>query len=64
VRTANKVLISHAGPSRSLLSADDIRNITDYQHDPVLNEMIWERNYNLSQNYLDPFLAKLGCKTP
>jgi len=56
-------LISHAGPSKSLKSPDDIKNITDYKHDRVLFEMLWDRNYSLSRNYLDPFLKKFGCKT-
>jgi len=63
VRTRNRVLISHAGPSKSLKSPDDIKNITDYKHDRVLFEMLWDRNYSLSRNYLDPFLSKFGCKT-
>ncbi|MCE5214547.1 MAG: hypothetical protein LLF83_07510 [Methanobacterium sp.] len=25
--------------------------------------MLWERNYSLSRNYLDPFLEKFHCKT-
>ena len=25
--------------------------------------MLWDRNYALSRNYLDPFLKKFGCKT-
>jgi Icc-related predicted phosphoesterase len=63
VITENQVLISHAGPAKTLESPDDIRNITDYKEDPVLYEMLWERNYSLSRNYLDPFLKKFHCKT-
>lgn len=65
VRTENKVLISHAGPSKHLQSPADITNLTDddYLHNEVLYEMVWDRNYNLSRNYLDPFLEKFGCKT-
>lgn len=65
VRTGNKVLVSHAGPSKHLQSPDDIRKLTfdDYSHNQVLYEMLWERNYALSRNYLDPFLEKFGCKT-
>lgn len=65
VRTKNKVLISHAGPSKHLKNEDDIKNIRDdqYSDNQVLYEMIWDRNQALSRNYLDPFLEKFGCKT-
>ncbi len=65
VRTKNKVLISHAGPSKHLKSEDDIKNISnkDYSDNMVLYEMLWNRNYELSRNYLEPFLKHLHCNT-
>jgi Icc-related predicted phosphoesterase len=65
VRTDNKVLISHAGPARSLQTPADLVNISseDYATNPVLYEILWDRNYSLSRNYLDPFLEKFGCNT-
>jgi serine/threonine-protein phosphatase PP1 catalytic subunit len=65
VRTENQVLISHAGPAKTLKSPHEIKNIDkdDYKDNQVLYEMLWERNYSLSRNYLDPFLEKFGCKT-
>ena len=64
VRTENKVLISHAGPSTHLKSEEDIRNISnnDYSNNLVLYDMVWNRNMECSRNYLDPFLKYLNCK--
>ena len=63
VRTENKVLISHAGPSPHLKSEDDIKNISnnDYSNNLVLYDMVWNRNMECSRNYLDPFLKYLNC---
>ena len=63
VRTENKVLISHAGPSPHLKSEEDIKNISnnDYSNNLVLYEMVWNRNMECSRNYLDPFLKHLNC---
>lgn len=46
VKTDNKVLISHAGPSPHLYSEDDIKYISndDYSRNLVLYEMLWNRN--------------------
>ncbi len=65
VRTENKVLISHAGPSKHLRSASDIQNISDedYNDNIVLYEILWDRNVSLSRNYLDPFLEYFNCNT-
>jgi len=65
VRTENKVLISHAGPSTHLKSEEDIRNISnnDYSNNLVLYDMVWNRNMECSRNYLDPFLEHLNCNT-
>jgi serine/threonine-protein phosphatase PP1 catalytic subunit len=64
VKTENKVLVSHAGPSQHLKSEDDIKNISenDYSHNLILYEMLWSRNMECSRNYLDPFLKHLNCK--
>ena len=63
VRTENKVLISHAGPSPHLKSKEDIKNISnnDYSNNLVLYDMVWNRNMECSRNYLDPFLKYLNC---
>jgi serine/threonine-protein phosphatase PP1 catalytic subunit len=63
VKTENKVLISHAGPSKHLKSEDDIKNISndDYSKNLVLYEMLWNRNIECTRNYLDPFLKYLNC---
>ena len=63
VRTKNKVLISHAGPSPHLKSEEDIKNISnnDYSNNLVLYDMVWNRNMECSRNYLDPFLKYLNC---
>jgi len=63
IKTENKVLVSHAGPSQHLKSEDDIKNISenDYSHNLVLYEMLWSRNMECSRNYLDPFLKHLNC---
>jgi serine/threonine-protein phosphatase PP1 catalytic subunit len=63
VKTENKVLISHAGPSKHLKSEDDIKNISenDYSRNWVLYEMVWNRNMECSRNYLDPFLQHFNC---
>ena len=65
VRTKNQVLISHAGPAKTLERPEDIINLTeeDYKNNQALYEMLWDRNYSLSRNYLDPFLKKFKCKT-
>jgi len=64
VKTDNKVLISHAGPSKHLKSEDDIKNISenDYSRNLVLYEMLWNRNVECTRNYLDPFLKYFNCK--
>lgn len=63
VKTENKVIVSHAGPSQHLKSEDDIKTISenDYSHNLVLYEMLWSRNIECSRNYLDPFLKHLKC---
>ena len=63
VRTQNKVLISHAGPSPHLKSEEDINNISnnDYTNNLVLYDLVWNRNMECSRNYLDPFLKYLNC---
>ena len=63
VRTENKVLISHAGPSPHLKNEKDIKNISnnDYSNNLVLYDMVWNRNMECSRNYLDPFLTYLKC---
>jgi Icc-related predicted phosphoesterase len=63
IKTDNKVLISHAGPSPHLKSEDDIKNISenDYSRNCVLYEMVWNRNMECSRNYLDPFLKHFNC---
>ena len=50
VKTENKVVISHAGPSQHLKSEDDIKNISenDYSNNLVLYEMLWSRNMECS----------------
>jgi hypothetical protein len=55
----------HAGPSKHLKSEGDIKNISniDYCHNTVLYEMLWSRNYDLSRNYLEPFLKHFQCNT-
>ena len=65
VRTENKVLISHAGPSKHLKSKEDIKNISnnDYSNNLVLYDIVWNRNMECSRNYLDPFLEHLNCNT-
>ena len=57
VRTENKVLISHAGPSQHLKNEDDIKNISNnqYSNNLILYEMVWNRNMECSRNYLIPF---------
>ena len=63
VKTENKVLISHAGPSKHLKSENDLKNISndDYSNNLVLYDMVWNRNIECSRNYLDPFLEHLNC---
>ena len=64
VKTDNKILISHAGPSPHLISEDDIKYISndDYSRNLVLYEMVWNRNIECSRNYLDPFLKYLNSR--
>jgi len=63
VKTDNKVLISHAGPSKHLKSEDDIKYLSDkdYSKNLVLYEMLWNRNVECTRNYLDPFLKYFHC---
>ncbi len=65
VKTENKVLISHAGPSKHLKSVDDIKYLSDkdYSRNLVLYEILWNRNVECTRNYLDQFLKHFNCNT-
>ena len=64
VKTQNKVLISHAGPSRHLESENDIKYLSDkdYSTNLKLYEILWNRNIENTRSYLDPFLKHFNCK--
>ena len=63
VKTANGVLISHAGPSLCLRNINDLKYVTINQYDPVLYEMVWNSvKFDNLESCVDMFLARIGCK--
>ena len=62
VKTANKVFISHAGPSKNIKSVDDIINIDDEDYNnPILDDMLWNRYSDYTDEDISRFLRVLGC---
>lgn len=63
VRTGNRIFISHAGPSTSIQSIDDIINITcnGYLNNKKLFEILWNRCGDYSEKDVKSFLRKVGC---
>lgn len=65
VRTANGVLISHAGPPTNVKSLEDITNITYDGYKSSNNklfQMMWNRSGDFDKNQLKSFLKIMNCK--
>lgn len=63
-KTGNGVLISHAGPPIHSVYLGDLETITDqdYQHDDLLDGLLWRRDYEFKQDDLELFLEINECK--
>lgn len=63
IKTANKVFISHAGPSKNINNLEDIINIknSDYLNNPLLFDLLWRRKGEYDKKDLDKFLNIVRC---
>ena len=63
VKTANKVFISHAGPSKNIQELKEIVNIkkSGYLNNPLLFDILWKRKGEYNQKDLEKFLKVVGC---
>lgn len=63
VKTANKVFISHAGPSKNIQELKEIVNIKKYGYlnNPLLFDLLWKRKSEYNQKDLEKFLKIVGC---
>jgi hypothetical protein len=64
VKTENKVLISHAGPSMGVHNLVELVNITNagYFGNTKLSDLVWNRPEDFTSKMLDKFLTNLGCE--
>ena len=63
VKTANKVFISHAGPSTNIQELKEIVDIKDngYLNNPLLFDLLWKRKSEYEQKDLEKFLKVVKC---
>jgi hypothetical protein len=64
VKTENKVLISHAGPSVNINNVEELANITNpgYFGNSRLSDLLWNRPEDFSERELNSFLKTVGCE--
>ena len=61
MKTDNRILVSHAGPSTFVKSIDDLIKINTETFNPILDDMLWRPHYDFAAEDIHSFLNRIEC---